>query len=237
MKKLISMLLALAMCLMGLALAEAMDVTGDWYLNAIEAEGVQMDPALLGLDMSITLNADGTAALSSFGNGADMGTWSISGSILAITDSVGDTMIAELIGNELVIDETETIGGSMILGREKQAPQGYVPAAVESAPALQDFEGTWTASLIDMLGMQMAMDKIGMKLVLEIEGDKATVTSNESGADVSYEAPLTLQGDTLNVAAVEDQMPLHLQLQQDGKLVYAEEEEGMAVYIYFEKTV
>lgn len=234
MKRMICAMLALAVGLLGFAAAEAMDVTGSWYLNVIETEGVQLDPAALGMEMSITLNADGSATMTALGEDADVGHWTISGSTVTVTDSTGDSMVAELVDGELVIAE-ESIGGSMVLGREKQTPTGYVPAAVESAPALSDFEGTWSAALIDMLGMQMSMEVLGMKLVIEISGETATVTSNESGADVSYEAPVSLEGSVLTVAAAGDEMPMELQLQQDGKLVFAEEGEGIAMYMYFEK--
>jgi len=123
----------------------------------------------------------------------------------------------------------------MILGREKQELQSYVPAAVEPAPALQDFEGTWNAVMVDMLGMQMPMDALDMQLAIEIVGENAVVTHVEGGEEVVYSAPLKLEGSVLTVEAVDDQMPMNLQLQQDGKLVYAEEAEGLTLSMYFEK--
>lgn len=234
MKRAFSMMLVLALCLLGFTAAEVADVTGVWYLNIIEMDGMQLDPEMMGFEQTFTLNADGSAVLSSFDEAEESCSWSMVDGLVQISDPAGDTLVAVLEGSDLVIDDEET-GVTMILGREKQKPVGYVPAAVEKNPAISDFEGSWNAALIDMMGMQVSMEAIGMKLVVEIAGDTAKVVSNESGADVSYEAPVTLEGDTLNVAAVDDQMPLNLQLQQDGKLVFAEESEGMAITMYFEK--
>ena len=62
MKKLFAIVIALAMLLSAAALAEAADYTGVWYLNAMEAEGESYSPATFGIEMSIELKEDGTAA-------------------------------------------------------------------------------------------------------------------------------------------------------------------------------
>lgn len=234
MKKLISTVLALALCVLGCAFAEALDVTGDWYLNVIESEGVQLDLSMLGMEMVITLNADGSAEMSSFGEAEGGTSWRMDGSNVIITDAAGDTLTACPESGNMVIDDQES-GVVMILGRERRELQGYVPAAVEDAPAMQDFEGIWNASIVDMMGMQLPMETLGMELVIEIVGENAVVTHTEAGEEVVYSAPLTLAGSVLTVAAVDDQMPMNLQLQQDGKLVCVEETEGLAMNMYFEK--
>ena len=234
MKKLISMMLVLALCLLGCAIAEPMDMTGDWYLNTIESEGMQLDPAVLGFELTLTLNADGSATMKSFDESDSSCSWVMDGENVVITDPAGDTMTAVPEGANLVVQEQES-GFLMILGREKTAVQNYVPAAVEKNPAMDDFQGLWNAAIIDMLGMQLPMDTIGMKLMVEIKDTTATVTSNESGAETTYIAPVKLEGDTLTIEAVDEQMPLPLQLQQDGKLVWVEESEEMTISMYFEK--
>lgn len=233
MKKLISVILVLALCMLGCALAEAMDVTGVWYLNVIESEGVQLDPAMLGSELILTLNADGSAELESFGESGFAG-WHMDGDNVIITYEDGETMIACPDSGNLVIDDPE-IGLTMILGREKQALQNYVPAQVVAEPTMQDFEGSWSATLIDMMGMQMPLDALDMTLVVEIAGDSAVVTHNEGEENTAYTAPVRLEGDVLTIEAVDDQMPMNMQLQQDGKLVYTEETEGLAMIMYFEK--
>ena len=234
MKRLISVMLVLAVCLLGCALGEPMDVTGEWFLNIIESEGVQLDPAQLGFELTLTLNADGSATMRSFDEADSSCTWIMDGENVVITDPAGDILTAAPEGANLVVHEEEN-GFVMILGREKAAPSGYVPAAVEENPAMEDFQGTWNAAIIDMMGMQLPMEAIGMKLVVEIKDATATVTSNESGTELTYTAPAHLEGDTLTVEAADDQMPLPLNLQQDGKLVWVEDNEGMTIRMYFEK--
>ena len=62
MKKIIAILFALALCL-GVALAEDVDVTGEWFATEMTMGELSFNPAALGVDMSITLNADGTAVI------------------------------------------------------------------------------------------------------------------------------------------------------------------------------
>lgn len=235
MKKLISLMLVLALCLMGGAFAEALDVTGVWYLNVIESDGMQLDPAMVGMEMTITLNADGSAAVENMGEADPRFTWEMDGETVVITDNAGVAMPAVMDedGNMVILEEE--LGMTMILGREKTAIETYVPAPVEEEPALADFEGTWNAALIDMMGIQVSMEALEMKLQIEIAGTNALVTSNESGEEMSYNAPVHLEGDTLTVESMSEQMPMELQLQQDGKVVCTEENEGMIISIFFEK--
>ena len=235
MRKLISAILALVLCVAGCAFAEALDVTGAWYLNVIESEGVQLDPALLGSELTLTLNADGSAELESFGE-TGFANWYMENGNVIISYEDGQTMTACPDNGNLVIDEAES-DMTMILGRQKQELQNYVPAAVNSAPSMQDFEGAWRATIIDMMGMQMPMEVLGMQLVVDIAGDSAIVTHAEGETNTVYTAPLKLEGSVLTVEAVDDQMPMNLQLLQDGKMVYTEETEGLAMLMYFEKIV
>lgn len=234
MKKMLSMMLVLALCLLGFAMAEVADVTGVWYLNIVETEGMQLDPAMIGMEMVLVLNPDGSAEMTTGGETEAGWSWTTVDGVAQIADASGVAFAATMDGGNMVIDNPDA-GITMIFGLEKQALELYVPAAVEANPALSDFEGTWNAAMIDMMGMQVSMDAIGMQLEVAIAGETARVTSNESGAEMSYDAPVTLEGDTLTVAAVDDQMPLTLKLQQDGKLAFSEEGDGMAITMYFEK--
>lgn len=234
MKKLISVMLVLALCAVSCAFAQAMDVTGTWYLNVIESEGVQLDPAMLGSELILTLNADGSAELESFGE-SGFAVWHMENGNVIIAYEDGEAMTACPDSGNLVIDDQE-IGMTMILGREKQALQSYVPAQLVADPTMQQFEGSWNAVLIDLMGMQMPLDALDMKLVVEIAGSSAVVTHIEGEENTSYTAPIKLEGNVLTVKAVDDQMPMALHLQQDGKMVYTEETEGLAMIMYFEKT-
>ena len=59
-KKITALLLTLMM-LGALVSAQAADFTGTWYLVSIDSNGVTINPADMGMEMSLNLNADGTA--------------------------------------------------------------------------------------------------------------------------------------------------------------------------------
>ena len=234
MKKLISVMLVLALCAMGCAFAEALDASGLWYLNVIESEGVLLDPALFGMEMVYELKADGSANLSSYGEIVETIKWRMEGENVIITNPAGESLTGRLEDGNMVFEDPEN-SLVMIYGREKQELQSYVPAQPVSDPTMQQFEGTWNALFIDMMGMQLPMTTLDMKLVVDIAGGSAVVTRNEGGVDVIYTAPVKLENGTLTIEAADDQMPMPLQLQQDGMLVYAEETEGLVMSMYFEK--
>ena len=78
MKKLLSVLLVLAMLLGACALAETVDLTGEWYLTELAMGDTSVDPSALGMNITITLNGDGTAVLvSTYGDEEETqeGTW------------------------------------------------------------------------------------------------------------------------------------------------------------------
>lgn len=68
-RKIIAMLMCLVMfCCAAYAedaAGEAPDLTGVWELDAIESDGITGDPTVVGLEMILTVNADGTIVLSS----------------------------------------------------------------------------------------------------------------------------------------------------------------------------
>ena len=72
MKKIVALLLALMMaCSLIGVLAESAEVTGEWYLSAIDdGTGERKNPAEYTMEMVMVLNEDGTAAsvISMFGD-------------------------------------------------------------------------------------------------------------------------------------------------------------------------
>ena len=89
MKKLLSLLLVLAMMLGLTAFAEAtVDYTGVWTLNRVETPGMTMDMSMLaqlGMNMTITINADGTMVMTTLGVDEN-GTWAVTGTGISIAD-------------------------------------------------------------------------------------------------------------------------------------------------------
>ena len=64
MKKLLAVMLSLAMLLTAAAFAEEADLLGIWYLTGVGTEVGTYSPADFGMSMSIELNEDGTFKLS-----------------------------------------------------------------------------------------------------------------------------------------------------------------------------
>lgn len=239
MKRILSLVAALAL-LLAAAWAENVDKTdgseavGSWYLSVLESEGTQFNPDDFGLSMVITLNADGTAELADDISGASVGTWSFDGIIVSILHD-GESVDGVLADGELrVLDENTDV--LMTFRREKSETEAYLPADPRTDATLEDYQGFWQATLFDFAGMQLPMESVDLKMELEISGETAKVTSNESGEDESFTSTVTLDGAALIITGKADLL-MRFELLQDGRLRYAEETEGETVAMYFESFV
>ena len=218
--------------LAGFCFAETVDVTGAWYLNAIELEGTRIDPSLMGLNMSITLNSDGSAVMSTDdGETAESenGSWSMDGAVVTVVDASDYAMPLEMVGEELIAVED---GVNMVFGREQSSAAMYVPAPASANVAPEDFAGAWTATLFDMGGMQLPMEGVGMGMTVVFDGAKATFTLVEEGESETIEVDCVYEGSD---AILTGEVPMTFTLLEDGKICYSQEEEGLALNMYFEK--
>lgn len=167
MKKLISLLLAFMMLLGCAAFAEtaeavdavetveaAADYTGEWTLTGIAANGLTVDPAVMGASYSLVLNADGTGEMKD-GESNDACTWVVTEDGLAVTDDSGVTQILVPVDETL---EMEMQGMKMIFSRVTEAAFAY--------------PGVWTVSGAEMGGMpvDVAMLGVGGTLTLNADG-------------------------------------------------------------------
>lgn len=243
MKKLLSLLLSVAMLLGCVAFAEGVDYTGTWVLTGAEADGVQMGPstlALVGMDMKVTLNADGTAVLSAMGM-EDAGTWVVTETGVSLTDASDVTNVMNYRDDMLVMEDA---GAVMMFTRE-----GAAPAIAESTgPVAQAnvdpaaFEGQWLLTKVNMLGMEMPADAMGMYMAFVfadgtgILGDNSTEDGSIQTVNVVYTVEeIEGTGTALNVAleGAADEEPLYLFMAEEGYLFVSEE----GVYMVFEKQV
>ena len=71
---LLACLMALTMALTGAA--ESLSPVGSWTLTGVEANGMTLDPAMLGMEITMTLNEDGNAEMGMTGLLEDGGPWS-----------------------------------------------------------------------------------------------------------------------------------------------------------------
>ncbi len=139
MKKLMSLMLALCMALSLVpAVAEGTDVTGAWYAAKLGDGETMVDISMLGTQMILTLNADGTATMDASGEDVQTGAWE--GTAEAITVTFEDQPITGAVANGELTLSAE--GQVIIFNREAPAPIEF--AQEKSDAVLEDFNGVYT---------------------------------------------------------------------------------------------
>ena len=242
MKKFVSLFLALCLVvLMVPALAEA-DFTGTWYLVTLNMNGSLIEnPAAMGLNMSFTLNEDGTAVASNNGETTDS-TWSYEDGKLIIDDL------------EMVINEDGTItadmgeSGYMIFSRVAPEAEEIKIADPNPDAALEDYAGTWICKYVSVNNMtldiqQIPLEQIGATEIpgLEIEGANVKMTGLDSLAgseslEMAFEDGtlyLDLGAKLKEVLGSSDlDMTIKIQMLQDG-MISLEVNMGMTIIFVF----
>ena len=148
---------------------------GAWYGVSMEIEGVSYPLADMGMDLTITIGADGTAEMHMNGEGERIqcsmqdGVLTADGVSFALQDSM------------LVVSED---GMTMTLSREKpEASAASIPVIDESA-TIDDLKGVWALAHVTMDGVTLPAE------AAEMAGDTLVVYGDS--------CDLTLQGMTLN---------------------------------------
>lgn len=238
MKKLTAILVAL---MMALVCCTAMAETATtWYLKTVEAQGMSMDAASIGMEMVFVLNADGTGAatLNMAGEAMEQTlTWTEAGDQVTISIE-GDPQVFTYVDGNLVAEQE---GMKMILSSEA-APVAdkYVAAGPKADVTLADFDGTWICTLAETQGIQLPMDQLGMAMTIVLENgagsmtivqqDGTTTVGNVSGGLEE----VTLADNTvctmLVVTPEGETGTLQLLLQEDGKIAYVEPNSGVTFY-------
>lgn len=228
MKKMLALLLALCLLCMGaFALAEAEDVSGVWYLTAFESDGVELPTSLLGIEMTMTLNTDGTALLESNMAETEIGTWMMNGDQLEVDDAVGDTQVFALVDGRLVGEQD---GMKLILTREVGENAVQEASPVRTDATREEFNGVWNGSYVELGGMQLPVSMLDMNIGLEITTDKVLMTSITSDGSETQEQEFSFADGVLTIG--DDVMSL--KLHENGMASFTDEDAGMT--LYFEKT-
>lgn len=142
MKKLLSLVLILCMaCMLIPAMADE-DISGEWY------------GSLMGMGVTITLNADTSYAISMSGNVAEEGTWKVEEGKLITVPANGNPETTFEIQEAALYANMD--GMELTLTRDP----ANAPAAVEIAEAKTDataeeYYGTWACSAIEVDGMTL----------------------------------------------------------------------------------
>lgn len=148
---------------------------GAWYGVSMEIEGVSYPLADMGMDLTITIGADGTAEMHMNGEGERIrcsmqdGMLTVDGVSFALQDSM------------LVVSED---GMTMTLSREKpEASAASIPVIDESA-TIDDLKGVWALAHVTMDGVTLPAE------AAEMAGDTLVVYGDS--------CDLTLQGMTVD---------------------------------------
>ncbi len=221
---------------------------GVWVLTGMEASGVQMGVAtmeMFGLNMTLTLNEDGTCVVATSGI-EEAGTWTATAAGVAITDPT-ETVEFTYVDDMLVVEES---GSVMMLTRE-----GAAPAVVEAAAAVpvmnvpaEAFEGTWELATANVFGMDVTAADMGVTMSFSLAAGAGTyLEGDDTGA--LYELPIIYtvtdaEGEpTLLTLLYQDATQaepvelLAMNLLEDGRLMYGVNMEGLEVTYYFTAVV
>ena len=148
---------------------------GIWYGVSMEIEGASYPLADMGMEMTLTIGADGAAEMNMNGEGESIQCSMQDGVLTA--DGVG----IALQDGMLVVSED---GMTMTLSREKpEASAAPIPVIDESA-TIDDLKGVWTLARVTMDGVTLAAE------AAEMAGDTLVVYGDS--------CDLTLQGMTMD---------------------------------------
>lgn len=228
MKKLLSALLALAMLLTALcgAMAEEVDVTGEWILSRVRVQGAEADPSALGMEITMNLNADGSATVNALGS-EESGKWYIEDG-KCIVDDGASPLALTLIEGRLESDDLDGI--TMVFVR---AGEAAASVALRTGVALADFNGCWDGAEVEMMGVCLPLETAGMAMYLEI-ADGHVAYSLTVGEEIQTGEGEAVQADDgLLLGVGEDAMLLNLL--EDGRLLFSYTSDGLGINIYLNR--
>ena len=225
---LLACLMALTMALTGAA--ESLSPVGTWTLTGVEAEGMTLDPAMLGMEITMTLNEDGTAQMGMSGLAEEGGTWSVEGDVVTVIDPDGEEMPMTLTEDGSLRAEQDGMAMIFTLSTGDEG-QSVIGAAAEVAVledvALEDFNGEWTAT--HGLAIEVPLETLGLTMDASIDNGNITISDGTNSDIVKGE----LEENALVAEQSGVQMPFYLR--EDGTLSLAMEQSGMTIEIIFER--
>lgn len=192
MKKLTALVLALVLALTMLAgaLAEAADLTGDWY------------GSLMGAQVTLTVNEDGTYKLDIAGLSQEEGVWE--------KDADGNLVMDKGTAGEGLVTVTETglhtemDSVSIDFTRE---PAETVDMTISEETTLEELQGKWQATSVVMGGMTLPMTLLGAQnCVIEVKDSSLYLLDLLGQTTMAeYEIPMTFASGILGVAMQVDE--------------------------------
>ena len=148
---------------------------GVWYGVSMEMEGVSYPLADMGMELTLTIGADGAAEMNMNGEGESIQCSMQDGVLTA--DGVG----IALQNSMLVVSED---GMTMTLSREKPEASAVPIPVIDESATIDDLKGVWTLARVTMDGVTLAAE------AAEMAGDTLVVYGDS--------CDLTLQGMTMD---------------------------------------
>lgn len=245
MKKLYALLLVLAlaatMCFG--AMAEAVNYVGVWTLTGLRSGEQVIDPAAIGMDMTIVINEDGTCTLSTTGE-TEQGVWEGTETGLVITDAAGTTQ--ECISRDgalvITIEDLEMILTPAELSGETSDEAAY--AQVCAGLTVADFAGNWTLEHVETTFGVYGADELGAGMTVAIEGENATIVMTTDAGDSTFTAQCVTEeaeglGTILWASFIDpatgepDGSGMMFLLYDDGQLVWYEYDSSQQCEYYY----
>lgn len=219
MKKLIAVILSLALCCLLIpAVAEDGSLAGTWYIKSANKDGTDIqvvDPEAI----TVTVNEDGTFLMSA-GGASVSGTWVAADSVITMTAGEDNATEFTIDGDELIWD----MNGTLVSLSKTPGKKSEGPAAV-TAESADAFDGTWIPKAQLMYGLyaELPEEQAAMLAVMKIEAGKiSSLYSNGEGGFIdmgTYGASLTDGKLTFEDSSM---IPFKgvLTLLEDGRLLY-----------------
>ena len=230
MKKILALLLVLCMA-STLVLAESADFTGDWHLTKVSMSGMELNPSMLGMDMTISLAADGTGTIA-MGDEPMPATWTEADGTITVSDETGEG-IAFTVNAEGCLETLDAESGLLLVfSREVVETATFeLPEAV-MVENIQDFDGTWNATTLSLMGMIVPVETLGLDMTLVIENGSVTMMDgSENPTPVVCEL---IDGKLVSTEVIDEAEGLTNELafymSVDGTIVLNIEEAGTVVF-------
>lgn len=143
------------------------DFVGTWTATVMETEGMRLNVAELGLEMTLTLQADGTAVLSTFGE-EDTAAWTYAD---GACDVDGTLMVMTADGELCMDDEGERV--FFVRGEAGEAPASpdLLDAPQTVSDGLLDYVGVWHAVYLSTGGLTGDPRTLGLRITLTLDED------------------------------------------------------------------
>ena len=179
---------------------EDKDIVGTWYVNSMSLDGENtFHPGMMKMEMTFNFTEDGKGEISELMEGQEPGVdameWKIDGEKVLIT---ADDKTVEGAYSDGTLS-VEMDGLSVVLSQEKEEYVPYVPGKPVAEAKLEDFNGDWTSTLIDLYGMQMpATGEIaGVEMKMSITDGNATLVLLEEGNETTTELKGVMEENAL----------------------------------------